>query len=312
MAERHHYVSQFHLRGFVDPTSTNTPDPWLWVGDCEQLTISQRSPKNVGWFRSLFAGPGGFANPDLSLESFLANEVEGPAAIALRNWVALPQGRRGQIPPEVFRYLCWAAARSLPMRQLYEDWTNSLDPDAQCAYPPPPGFEKIQWGGGLHQMEHPTHGIRDDVPSEQVHALRRQGWQVRIGNNDFLQIMHFQAWYFQVQMFPPLQWAVLDAPFGNYFIVGDRPVVWGVRQLTDKGWTTQLDVPPYYLRDRHVQLVAPLTRSIALLAFHASSPPPARVTPHDVNRIIASGAQRWIFGPKQSTIRAVIDDKAVV
>jgi hypothetical protein len=310
MADRHHYVSQFHLRWFIDPASSKTPDPWLWVGDREQLAIRRSAPKNVGFCRGLFDGPAGFANRDLPLEIFLANEVEAPAANVLRKWVALPQGKRGQVPPEVFRYITWAAARSLPMRQLYEDWVNSLPPNAKCAHPPPPGFETIKWGGGTHQMEHPTLGVRGDVPSEEVHALRAQGWQVRMGKADFLQVLHFQAWYFQVQMFPPLQWAVLDAPSGMHFIIGDRPVVWGVRQPTDKGWSMALNVPPYYLRDPHVQLVAPLTRSIALLALHASSPPPAMVTPDAINRIIASAAQRWIFGPTESTVRAAIDHRS--
>ncbi len=102
MADRHHYVSQFHLRGFIDPASMNTQDPWLWLGDREQQTVSRRAPKNVGWFRGLFNGPGAFANRDLSLESFLANEVEGPAAHALRNWIGLPQGKAQRSPQKWF------------------------------------------------------------------------------------------------------------------------------------------------------------------------------------------------------------------
>jgi len=312
MAERHHYISQFHLRGFLDPKSTHTSDPWFWVGDCLQGTIVRRSPKNTGWQRGMFDGPGAFANPDLSLESFLSKEVEGPAATALRNWVLLPQGKRGSIPPEVFRYVTWAAARSLPMLQLFEDWTNALPPDAQCVYPPPPGFEKIQWGGGVHCMWHPTLGIRQDVPSEQVHALRGQGWQVRMGKDDFLPAVHFQAWYFQVQMFPLLQWGILDAPPGQYFIIADRPVVWGVRLWGEEGWKLAVDVPPYYLRDPKVQLVAPLTRSVALFAFHRSSLPPVMVRPDDVNRIVACGARHWIAGPTKATVAAALEHDRVL
>ena len=37
------------------------------------------------------------------------------------------------------------------------------------------------WGGGVHRMEHPTLGTREGVPSEQVHALRAEGWQIRLG-----------------------------------------------------------------------------------------------------------------------------------
>ena len=70
MADRHHYVSQFHLRWFTDPASEKTRDPWLWVGDREQQNVSRHAPKNVGWFRGIFDGPGAFANRDLCLEEF--------------------------------------------------------------------------------------------------------------------------------------------------------------------------------------------------------------------------------------------------
>jgi len=306
MAGRHHYVSRFHLRGFVDPAATDTPDPWLWVGDFQQHTVVRRSPGNIGWQRGLFDGQGGFANHNLSLESHLSKEVEGPAAGALRKWARLPQGQRGTIPAEVFRYLTWAAARGLPMLQLYEDWLSDLPPNVQCVEPPPPGFENIRWGGGRHHMEHPTYGIRDDIPSEQVHAMRSQGWRVRLTDNEFRQVLHFQAWYFQVRMFPRLQWMILDSPPGEAFIIADRPVVWGFAEFRDAGLSLLLDVPPSALRDPRVQLVAPLTRSIALFAFHASAPPPERIRPIDVNRIVASGAHRWVAGPAEAAVAAAL------
>jgi hypothetical protein len=148
MSDRHHYVSQFHLCWFIDPASEKTRDPWLWVGDREQQNILRRAPKNVGWFRGIFGGPGAFANRDLRLEEFLANEVEAPAAHALRSWIRLSQGKRVEIPPELLRYLAWAAARSLPMRQLYEEWLNTVPVDPHYVEPPPAGHEKIQWSEG--------------------------------------------------------------------------------------------------------------------------------------------------------------------
>lgn len=80
----HHYVSKFQLSAFCDPTSMSTPDPWVWIGSTVDDSIRSRSPKNVATVPGMFDGPGGFAEPEASLEAFLANEVEGPAAIALR------------------------------------------------------------------------------------------------------------------------------------------------------------------------------------------------------------------------------------
>jgi hypothetical protein len=78
-----HYVSKFHLSAFCDPASTNTPNPWLWIGSLADQSIRRRSPKNIATAAGIFDGPGGFAEPGASLETFLANEVEGPAATAL-------------------------------------------------------------------------------------------------------------------------------------------------------------------------------------------------------------------------------------
>ena len=212
----------------------------------------------------------------------------------------------------VLRYLAWAAARSLSMKQLYEEWLNAVPVDAQWVEPPPAGYEKIEWIDGKLCMEHPKFGMREDIRRDEVDALRSQGWQARIRNQDFCEAVHQQAWYFQARWFPRLRWAILDTPPGACFIIGDRPIVWGVQRLTDKGWSTAVNVPPYYLRDPHVQLVAPLTRSIALLAFHASSPAPAMVTPHAINRIVVLGAQRWVFGPTEATVWAAIEHEPVV
>ena len=103
----------------------------------------------------------------------------------------------------------------------------------------------------------------------------------------------------------------LDAPPGKYFIIGDRPVVWGYNQLKDDGWSMSVDVPPSALRNPNVQLIAPLTRSIALFAFHASSPSPQTIWPDDVNTIVARGSHRWIAGPTKATVEAALGHNCV-
>jgi len=137
-------------------------------------------------------------------------------------------------------------------------------------------------------------GIRDDIPSGEVTALLEKGWELMVGVDDFMELAHAQAWYFQVRMFSRLQWMILDAPPGKFFIIADRPVVWGFENLSD--------VPPSALRDPLCQLVAPLTRSVCLFAFHASALPPEEVTPEDVNRISASGAHEWVAGPTEGAV----------
>jgi hypothetical protein len=223
MAGRHHYVAQFHLRGFINPAVDGSADPWLWVADCKTGTVKRRSPKNFGWSRGLFDGPGGLANREATLESFLAKEVEGPAAIALRTLTGKEAHRFAGIPPELGRYLAWAAARSLSMKALYESWIEAMPPLSEVEYaePPPPGFGEWTEISRNYRMEHPVHGTKENVPPDQVEPLRNQGWRLCLRNDDFLGFVHLQAWYFQVRFFPHLKWLSLRAPQGHHFIIGD-------------------------------------------------------------------------------------------
>jgi uncharacterized protein DUF4238 len=296
MPGQHHYVAQFHLRGFSDPVAGEAKDPWLWVADCKTGVIRRRAPKNFAWSRGLFDGPGGLADREATLESFLANEVEGPAAKALRNLTDKQARRFTGIPPELGRYLAWATARSLPMKALYESWieTAPVLSEVKYAEPPPPGLGEWTESLRTYRMEHSVHGLRDEIPPDQVEPLRAQGWRLCLGNDDFLEFVHLQAWYFQVRFFPRLKWLSLGAPRGQYFIIGDRPVVWGFSNLVDAA---------YWLRHPDVQLVAPLSRSLALFAYHASNNHPDTITTGNINRIIASAAHEWIAGPTESVVR---------
>jgi hypothetical protein len=303
MADRHHYVAKFHLRAFTDPVAIGSAEPWLWVADCKQGTIKRRSPTNFGWSRGLYSGPGGLADRDSTLESFLAKEVEGPAASALRSLARREPGAAVGIPPALSRYLAWAAARSLPMKALYQSWIDAFPQvgETQAIEPPPPGLAEASEIRRVHRMEHSTHGVREDVPSEQVELLRSEGWHLRLGNDDFLELVHLQAWYFQVRFFPRLQWLLLHAPIGKHFIIGDRPVVWG--------FAGHSDVAPSALRNPLVQLAAPLSGSLALFAHHALEPHPEVIMPNDINRIVASGAHDWIAGPTESVVREALSER---
>ena len=297
MADRHHYVAQFHLRAFADPTSAGSASPWLWVGDCKSGTVKRRSPKNFAWVRGLYEGPGGLSDRDSTLESFLSTEVEGPAAIALRGIPENATGATSAISSDLWRYIAWAAARSLPMKALFQSWIDCFPPErnARLVELPPPGLAEARSIGRNHRMAHATHGVRDDVPSEQVEALLGQGWRLQIGTDDFLELVHLQAWYFQVRHFPRLRWILLAAPADSHFIIGDRPVVWG--------FSGRSDVAPSALRNALVQLAAPLSSSRALFAHHATSRQPEVIMPNDINRIVASAAHDWIAGPTEAVVR---------
>lgn len=300
MAARHHYVSKFHLRSFVDPASTEKNEPWLWVGDCKNLTVSRRAPKNIGWKRGLFDGPAGFADRGSRLEDHLSKAIEGPAAKSLRIYSREKPGQRGAIPPEISRYLAWAAARSLPMLDLFENWIANIPTEENLVTLEAPliDAENVSPIRRNFCMSHDLLGSQKDVPGEEIEGLRLQGWKLRLSKDDWLELVHVQAWYFQARFFPRLKWIILDAPPGHYFIVSDRPVVWGFDGV--------FDAAPYLLRHPNVQIVAPLTPSLALFAYHPWGRKPDSVRAADVNRIIANAAHEWIAGPTKSNIREAL------
>jgi hypothetical protein len=295
---RDHYVSQFHLRGFVDPASGGLSDPWLWVGDCNTRAVKRRSPKNLGWSRDLFDGRGLLADSTETIESFLAREVEGPAAAALREFVAGEGPPRSNMRPEVWRYLAWAAARSLPMKALYEAWIDSLpqkENQWRTVEPPPAGFRTSSDYGFISRMEHPVHGVREAIPGECFDSLWDEGWRPRLSRDEFLQIVHLSAWYFQVRIFQRLKWLWARVPAGQDFIIGDRPIVWG--------FAGNVEAAPHAFRHPDCQFVAPLSRSLALIGHHPAADAPGTVFPSDINYIIASTAHEWIAGPTEAVVR---------
>lgn len=288
-----HYVSKFHLSAFCDPAATTTPDPWLWVGATADESVRRRSPKNVGTVPGLFDGPGGFADPEASLETFLANEVEGPAATALRRLLRDTSIHR--LPPEVMRYLAWAASRSLPMQRLEADWATRYRPalNDPMAEPPPPALAGLQSRNRSIRLIHPVLGERREVQGQDADELLDDGWIPDTGEpSNFLEGLHIQAYYFQARWFPRLRWFTLRPPEGQYFVIGDRPVGWGVPDC--------LNAPPCCLRDEAAFLVAPLSRSLALVGRNDSTS--WEVTPSQVNALLAAWAHDWVAGPTEDVV----------
>jgi hypothetical protein len=249
--------------GIPRPSSTGTPDPWLWIGSTGDPSVRRRSPKNVATVPRLFDGPGGFSEPEASRETFLANDVEGPAAVALRRLLGTTSIE--QLPPEVMRYLAWASARSLPMQRLEASWASGYLPalSALMVEPPPPGLAELQPRDRKIRLVHTVLGEVRDVASQDADGLLDEGWIPDTTEpSNFLELVHMQAYYFQVRWFPRLRWFTLRPPNGQYFVIGDRPVGWGVPDC--------LDAPPCCLRDQSAFLIAPLSRDLALVGSKTS------------------------------------------
>ncbi|MFN0101970.1 MAG: DUF4238 domain-containing protein [Bryobacteraceae bacterium] len=230
----HHYVSKFHLREFCDLSSLATPNPWLWLGGIGDGSVKRKSPKNVGTAPDMFDGPGGLWDGSASLENFLANEVEGPAALALRNVVGTKGDDTKELSAPLLRYLAWAAARSLPMQRLEVEWAKRFGKllKGPMAELPPNGLNESVVRRDSLRLIHPTTGASIVTPSGDANNLLDVGWIPDPSEQaNFLEGAHIQAYYFQVRWFPRLNWTTLRPPAGAYFIIGDPlggvcPIAW--------------------------------------------------------------------------------------
>ena len=298
MGAQHHYVSKFHLSQFTDPDSLGTKDPWLWQGFVADHAVKRRAPKNVGTANLMFDGPGGLVERDATLEDFLAKEVEGPAAAAMKEVSSWPSGSTGILPPALIRYLAWAAARSLPMQALERFWgEKGCGRSNDLVEPPPEGLVKAASSLRDVQMVHPTLGRRLFPATGDFERAHAEGWLPDMREKiNFLESVHIQAYYFQVRFFPRLKWFTLHAPDGEFFVIADRAVGWAA-----DGY---IDAPPSCLRDPSAYVLAPISRSLVFVGRHTTEK--WRVTPSHVNAVIAGWAHEWIAGPNQITVKCAL------
>jgi hypothetical protein len=297
MSAQHHYVSKFHLRQFLDIDSLRGKDPWLWQGWVSDGSIRRRAPKNVGTERLLFDGPGGLANREADLETFLAREVEGPAAVAMEEFCSRHPRHAAAlgIPQELMRYLAWAAARSLPMMQLFSDWarTNRPSQGQQFVEPPPEGLLATTDPKRAIAMTHPMLGTRKWPPDSDFDRLTDEGWTPDYRDPaNFLESVHMQAYYFQTRFFPRFHWFTLRPPQGEFFVIADRAVGWAADGF--------LEAPPSCLRDPSAYVLAPISRDLVLIGRHTTDA--WKVAPARINGIIACWAREWIAGPTQGVV----------
>jgi hypothetical protein len=232
----------------------------------------------------------------------LANDVEGPASQALRKVISQAGSEIKELPPELMRYLAWAASRSLPMQRLEVQWSTRFGAllDAPLAESPPEGLAKTTDRTRPVQLLHPTLGAITIPAGQDLSLLLDAGWIPDPSErSNFLEGVHIQAYYFQVRWFPRLHWFTLRPPSDESFIIGDRPVGWGVPDC--------LDAPPCCLRDPSAFLIAPLSPSLVLVGRNDSHP--WALTPRQVNAILAAWSYDWIAGPAVDVIANALHDR---
>lgn len=301
LATRAHTVPRFYLSGFAAPESERTSDPFVWLGSLVTGEVKRRSPKNISISRGAYDGPGGFEDPSNSIEAHLSR-IETAASSAIRKFVATTPDEGANPSPAIWRFLAWQAARTPGWSEQVQKWVNEWNPNTttKAVEPPPEGIDNIKERARSCCMEDLRSGQRREVATfEELKAYHKLGWRLVLRSNDRLEMMHMQAWYFQVRHFPRLSWIRLNTRDDEWFVTSDRAVTWLAGGFAD--------TPPAALRHPTAQLVAPLTRKTALVGRHETGR--LEVTPREVNRFVAATASSWVAGPTRSVVEQAIQDR---
>jgi hypothetical protein len=294
MGTRAHTVPRFYLDFFADPETAPSQRAALWVCDLASGKIKRRAAKNLSIHRGVYDGPGGLTPGRGTIEQHLSR-IESDAANAIRDWVALPQGSRSDPPVEITRFVAWLAARTLPMREMYERWFGAVLPSVVSELTALPEARDTRF-----TMEDSS-GNSVEATLAQVVALRSGGWRIRLSDDQFQQILHLQAWAFQTKHFAKMSWGLMDAPAGHSFITSARPVVWTTDALGGLA-------PPGDLGEESAVVVAPLTRTVALVGHNTSGSRFRALPVREVNRYIARLAGSWIAGPTRDAVACAFRD----
>jgi hypothetical protein len=289
---RHHYVPQFYLRGFADPTTPKGQKPCLWVRDIRSGIIEKRTPSNLAVESGCYALDTDTGRDYRTLENELA-KMEAEAALALREFLRRPVGSRGAIDSVISAFVAWQACRIPWFRRIALDgWPRLL--------------EDVAWGradledypGASFLLVNESTGVQVRLPqSEALAAIRSGAWKARMTQNQYLDVLRWQRWFFQHERFSRLSWIVLTAPVGRSFITSDRPVTWWAHD-------TKFADALVALKHPDVELTIPLNSQTALLATGSPIPPDTPVRIDDVNMRTWLLAERFVAAPDVASLES--------
>ncbi len=293
MATRAHTVPRFYLAGFVSAAAQAGVEPFVFVGSVADLGITRRAPKNLSIARGFYDGPGGFKSPEASIETHLSR-IEWAAASAIKRLASTPITSAPQVPSDVWRFIAWQAARTPAWISIEEDIMRDWDSNEvpYLVESPPAEIENVKDRVRTISLEHIDTGETRAATFEDYKRLFEQGWRWARSAADRLEMIHMQAWYFQVRHFPRLHWKLISPPSGMSFITSDRAVSWSA--------DGEYHVPPSALRHPSAEVLAPITANLALVGRAAANSTP--VSAEEVNARIALSAVAWIAGASELVV----------
>jgi hypothetical protein len=290
----HHFVPQFYLKGFLDPDSVQTKNPWLWVANLPAGVVKRRAPKNV-------AARAGYNAVLGSTESETAEEVlsqlEAVAAPIVRRLINGVNELTGQEWVDLLFFAAFLAVRTPYFRNRIEGFAAEIAEDLlRLSASHPDYYHRSVKETALVEM------TEEEIEASRQTALTPGG--VRIKARPVLSLLAaFQGARDDVYPnFSHMRWAILRADRDLFFVTSDNPV----------SWADPTPRPAFYaghgLRMRNVEVVFPVGPQVCLFGTWngaaGSLAAPQRLV-EAINRRVLQFASEEIYAHREELARAM-------
>jgi hypothetical protein len=289
----HHFLPEAYLRRFSDERGD------LWVLDRQEGVVRRQSPEVTAAQRELYTLEDDRGERDRSVESALANLVDGPGQDALR---VLDEGGllNGEDAGKLAIFVAALYVRTPAFleqhRQLSEQMRDSLirggvEPAVEPLPASHPEAQRLRDAGG----------VRADELLASFNAMRDER---RPYHNDFVQMM--------VNLVPMLadaihglEWFVASAPPGKAFVTCDAPIVI-TRPL---GHSPMLGVG---LTTPGSEKIVPLSSRVALLLgdqvakSYVAHIAIGRDHVRQINEALVRGCERFAMGRSRAQLASLL------
>ena len=216
MRKAHHYVAQSIQKRFCDP------EGMIWVFDKETLTAQRQPPKTTAVMTNLYTVETDDGKKSDVMERKVFDPLDGEIVAYIDRWIQPGYRIPKEEIPAMAYYIAFQHARVprnlLMIKELGTAIAVKVLKDAAA--------DKKQMDEGYERISARLKGS-DSISREQY-----QGWMENLEDHFKFQIKDEFALAMSIKAVPSffetfirMDWSIVDAPRGSYFITCDAPVV---------------------------------------------------------------------------------------
>jgi hypothetical protein len=208
---RQHYIPQFYLRGFLDPTCPQGQEPYLWVYKKGRVIPRKRAPKNIAVESHFYSVETESGDKDSTVEDLLARVESQTAPL----WSRLDDRRRHLSDEErviIAEFIACMSTRVPSIRTMMDGVTDQVS--RMILKITAVHYDDLSDGQrqeiGLSRDE-----LAQAADSEKLHFRGSQAFHV----GTMLDVVPRL-----VPVIHKMNWAFLHPPQNSVYITSDRPV----------------------------------------------------------------------------------------